>query len=122
MAGLRTDASPVILPVVKGIGHKHRSLGVKPEPYPIAGKNLLAAIKEVLGDAATDEIIGAWGQAYGVIADAFIGRQAAGKASFMRLSTAACMRCETKSTNRRAAPELLGVLGVPFMQAVNRAL
>src|SRR5690606_4875546 len=29
-------------------------------------------MKEVLGDAATDEIITAWAEAYGVIADAFI--------------------------------------------------
>lgn len=65
-----------ILPVVKQIAHKHRSLGIKPEHYPIVGENLLAAIKEVLGDAATDEIIGAWADAYGVIADAFIGVEA----------------------------------------------
>lgn len=61
-----------ILPVVKQIAHKHRSLGIKPEHYPIVGKNLLAAIKDVLGDAATDEIINAWAEAYDVIADVFI--------------------------------------------------
>jgi nitric oxide dioxygenase len=61
-----------ILPVVRQIGHKHRSLGVKAEHYPIVGENLLAAMKDVLGDAATPEIIEAWGQAYGVIADAFV--------------------------------------------------
>jgi nitric oxide dioxygenase len=61
-----------ILPEVKRIAHKHRSLGIKPEHYPIVGKNLLAAIKDVLGDAATDEIINAWAEAYGVIADVFI--------------------------------------------------
>jgi nitric oxide dioxygenase len=44
-----------------------------PEHYPIVGETLLQAIKDVLGDAATDEILGAWGEAYGVIADAFIG-------------------------------------------------
>jgi len=72
-AAANIDNLGAILPVVKQIGHKHRSLGVKPEQYPIVGENLLAAIKEVLGDAATPEIIGAWGEAYGVIADAFIG-------------------------------------------------
>lgn len=61
-----------ILPVVKQIGEKHRSLGIKPEHYPIVGENLLAAIKDVLGDAATDDIMEAWEKAYGVIADAFI--------------------------------------------------
>ncbi|WP_110929684.1 NO-inducible flavohemoprotein [Bacillus massiliglaciei] len=66
------DRLETILPVVKQIAQKHRSLMVKPEHYPIVGEYLLAAIKEVLGDAATDEIIGAWGEAYGVIAQVFI--------------------------------------------------
>ena len=54
------------------IAHKHVSLGILPEHYPIVGKYLLGAIKEVLGDAATDEIIEAWAQAYGMIAEIFI--------------------------------------------------
>ena len=70
------DNLEVILPVVKQIAHKHRSLGIKPEHYPIVGKHLLLAIKEVLGEAATDEIINAWAEAYGVIADAFISIEA----------------------------------------------
>ena len=61
-----------IVPVVMQIAHKHRALGILPEHYPIVGENLLKAIKEVLGDAATDDIIGAWANAYGVIADVFI--------------------------------------------------
>jgi nitric oxide dioxygenase len=70
------DNLEAILPVVKQIAHKHRSLGIKAEHYPIVGKHLLLAIKNVLGDAATDEIIDAWAQAYGVIADAFISVEA----------------------------------------------
>lgn len=66
------DNLEMILPVVNQIAHKHRSLGILPEHYPIVGKYLLLGIKEVLGDAATDEIIHAWTEAYGVIADAFI--------------------------------------------------
>ncbi|MEA3322341.1 MAG: NO-inducible flavohemoprotein [Bacillota bacterium] len=66
------DQLEVLLPAVKQIAHKHRSLAVKPEHYPIVGDHLLKAIKAVLGDAATDEIIAAWGEAYGVIADVFI--------------------------------------------------
>lgn len=71
-AAAHIDNLEAILPAVKQIAHKHRSLGIKPEHYPIVGENLLAAIKDVLGDAATDEIINAWAEAYGVIADAFI--------------------------------------------------
>ncbi|MFC4303672.1 NO-inducible flavohemoprotein [Cohnella boryungensis] len=75
-AAKHIDNLGAILPVVKQIAHKHRSLGIKAEHYPIVGQNLLAAIQEVLGDAATEEIIGAWAKAYGVIADAFIGIEA----------------------------------------------
>ncbi|WP_226536702.1 NO-inducible flavohemoprotein [Fictibacillus halophilus] len=72
-AAANIDKLEMIIPVVKQIAHKHRSLGVKPEHYPVVGENLLQAIKDVLGDAATGEIINAWAEAYGVIADAFIG-------------------------------------------------
>ncbi|MFC5540340.1 MAG: NO-inducible flavohemoprotein [Bacilli bacterium] len=71
-AAANIDHLESILPVVHLIAHKHRALGILPEHYPIVGENLLAAIKEVLGDAATDEIIEAWADAYGVIADVFI--------------------------------------------------
>lgn len=66
------DNLEAILPVVRQIAHKHKSLQVKADHYPIVGKYLLLAIKDVLGDAATDDIIDAWGKAYGVIADVFI--------------------------------------------------
>lgn len=65
------DLSP-LLGHVKQIGHKHRALQIKPEHYPIVGEYLLKAIKEVLGDAATPEIINAWGEAYNEIANVFI--------------------------------------------------
>lgn len=66
------DNLSALLPVVKRIGEKHCDHLIKEEHYPIVGANLLGAIKEVLGDAATDEIIDAWGKAYGVIAQVFI--------------------------------------------------
>ncbi|WKA50439.1 NO-inducible flavohemoprotein [Planococcus liqunii] len=72
-AAVHIDNLEAILPAVVQIANKHVSLGVKPEHYPIVGEYLLKAIKEVLGDAATDDIINAWAEAYGVIADAFIG-------------------------------------------------
>ncbi|CRK82806.1 NO-inducible flavohemoprotein [Neobacillus massiliamazoniensis] len=75
-AAKNIDNLEAILPVVKQIGHKHRSLGIKPEQYPIVGKHLLLAIKDVLGEAANDEIIDAWGKAYGEIANAFINVEA----------------------------------------------
>lgn len=71
-AAVHIDNLEAILPAVKQIGEKHRSLNIKPDQYQIVGKYLLLAMKDVLGDAATDEIIEAWEKAYGVIADVFI--------------------------------------------------
>ncbi|MEK4360903.1 NO-inducible flavohemoprotein [Paenibacillus sp. FSL M8-0212] len=72
-AALHIDNLSSILHAVRQVAHKHRSLGIVPEQYAIVGTYLLQAIKDVLGDAATDEIITAWGEAYNVIAGAFIG-------------------------------------------------
>lgn len=71
-AAMYIDNLEAIVPVVKQIAHKHRSLGIMPEHYPIVGKHLLLAIKDVLGEAATEEIISAWAEAYNAIAEAFI--------------------------------------------------
>lgn len=71
-AAKNIDDLSVILPHVKQIAHKHRALQIMPEHYPIVGENLLKAIKEVLGDSATPEIINAWAEAYGTIAEIFI--------------------------------------------------
>lgn len=71
-AAKHIDDLTVLLPHVEQIGHKHRALQIKPEHYPIVGEYLLKAIKEVLGDNATPDIINAWAEAYGAIADIFI--------------------------------------------------
>ena len=71
-AAQNIDNLPSILPVVKRIGEVHCNRGIKEEHYPIVGANLLIAIKKVLGDAATPEIMDAWEKAYGVIAKVFI--------------------------------------------------
>ncbi|MGM8888949.1 globin domain-containing protein, partial [Psychrobacter sp. 1U2] len=62
----------ILLPQVTQISHKHRALQILPEHYPIVGKHLLGAIKEVLGEAANDDIIDAWTEAYDEIAGVFI--------------------------------------------------
>lgn len=59
-AAANIDRLENIVPVVKQISHKHRSIGVKPEHYPIVGKYLLIAIKDVLKDGAAPEVIQAW--------------------------------------------------------------
>ncbi|SDB82428.1 NO-inducible flavohemoprotein [Shouchella lonarensis] len=75
-AALHIDQLEELLPVVKQIAHKHRSLGVKRADYPIVGAHLLRAMKEVLGVAATPNVLSAWEEAYGVIAQVFIDVEA----------------------------------------------
>jgi nitric oxide dioxygenase len=69
------DNLGVLTSAVELIAQKHASLRIKPEHYPIVGENLLLSIKEVLGEAATDEVITAWGEAYQLLADILIGRE-----------------------------------------------
>lgn len=63
----------VLLGAVKHIATKHCTIGIRAEQYGIVGKHLLASIREVLGDAASDELIDAWAAAYGQLADILIG-------------------------------------------------
>ena len=69
------DNLEVLGSAVELIAQKHVSLQIKPEHYPIVGENLLASIREVLGEGATDDVINAWGEAYGFLADIMIGRE-----------------------------------------------
>ena len=62
------DNLGVLTPAVARITHKHASLDIRPEHYPIVGQHLLRAIQEVLGDAATPAIIEAWADAYRFLA------------------------------------------------------
>lgn len=66
------DNQSALAPVIGRIVQKHVSLGVRAEHYPVVGENLLGAISETLGDAATPELLDAWGEAYGLLADALI--------------------------------------------------
>jgi len=66
------DNSAALAPVIERIVHKHVSVGIKAEHYPIVGSNLIGAIKGVLGEAATPELLAAWEEAYGLLADALI--------------------------------------------------
>jgi len=60
---------------VERIAHKHTGFLIQPEQYHIVGSHLLATLKEMGGNAVTEEVLTAWGKAYGVLADIFIGRE-----------------------------------------------
>ncbi|QOF95456.1 NO-inducible flavohemoprotein [Novacetimonas hansenii] len=61
--------------MVERIAEKHVGLNILPEHYPYVATALLGAIGHVLGDAATPEILDAWGKAYWFLADILIGRE-----------------------------------------------
>lgn len=70
-------APEALAPVISRIVHKHVSLGIRPEHYPIVGRYLIGAIKEVLGEAATPALLAAWDEAYESLANLFIAAEKA---------------------------------------------
>ncbi|MFI5664126.1 globin domain-containing protein [Streptomyces sp. NPDC051684] len=54
------------------IAHKHASLGVRAEQYPVVHQHLFAAIAEVLGDAVPPQVAAAWDEVYWLMANALI--------------------------------------------------
>jgi len=62
-------------PAVQRMVARHIETGVKAEHYPYVAEALLPAIRDVLGDAATDEILAAWGEAYWFLAEILIGKE-----------------------------------------------
>lgn len=55
------------------IGHKHASLGITADQYPIVHEHLFAAIVAVLGtDTVTEEVAEAWDRVYWIMAQTLI--------------------------------------------------
>ena len=69
------DDLGVLGSAVERIAQKHASLEILPEHYPHVATALIGAITQVLGDAATPEILDAWGKAYWALANILIGRE-----------------------------------------------
>lgn len=69
------DNLGALAPAVERIAQKHVGLQILPEHYPHVAEALLGAIKAILGDAATDEILDAWGEAYWFLASILIARE-----------------------------------------------
>ncbi|MFG6080227.1 NO-inducible flavohemoprotein [Paracoccus litorisediminis] len=68
--------NPAVLgAAIERIAQKHVGLQILPEHYPHVATALLGAVSEVLGDAATPDILAAWGEAYWFLADVLIGRE-----------------------------------------------
>ncbi|MGB8941094.1 MAG: globin domain-containing protein [Streptomyces sp.] len=56
--------------MLRRIAHKHASLGVRADQYPVVHQHLFEAIAEVLGDAVTPEVAAAWDEVYWLMANA----------------------------------------------------
>ncbi|MCX3059524.1 globin domain-containing protein [Streptomyces beihaiensis] len=68
------DERPDVM--LRRIAHKHASLGVRADQYPIVHQHLFEAIAEVLGDAVTPEVARAWDEVYWLMANALIALEA----------------------------------------------
>lgn len=60
---------------INKVAQIHVDVKILPKHYPWVGEALLGAISEVLGDAATPEIMNAWEEAYGFLAKVFIAKE-----------------------------------------------
>lgn len=61
---------------VERIVQKHTGLNILPRHYPFVAEALLGAIKDVMGEAATEAVLAAWGEAYWFLADLLMAREA----------------------------------------------
>ncbi len=78
LAYARNIGNPGVLSgAIERIANRHVSLNILPEHYPFVATALLAAIKDVLGGAATDEVMAAWAEAYWFLANVLKDREAA---------------------------------------------
>lgn len=64
-----------LTPVVERMVQRHIETGVRAEHYPLVADALLPAIRDILGDAATDEVLAAWSEAYWFLADILIAKE-----------------------------------------------
>lgn len=69
------DNLDVLAGAVERIAQKHVGLQILPEHYPHVADALLGAIKAVLGKAANDDVLTAWGEAYWFLADILMARE-----------------------------------------------
>lgn len=70
------DNLPALATAIERMATRHVQTHVRPEHYPSVAAALLPAIRDVLGsDVATDEVLKAWAEAYGFLAEVLIARE-----------------------------------------------
>ncbi|KAL5593982.1 hypothetical protein BROUX41_001034 [Berkeleyomyces rouxiae] len=77
------DSLSQLTPVLERVCQKHVSLNVQATDYAVVGQHLLEAFGTVIGPQIfTPDVAAAWGQAYGILADILMGREARLYSSF----------------------------------------
>ncbi|EIJ42158.1 hemoglobin-like flavoprotein [Beggiatoa alba B18LD] len=66
------DKLDVLTAAIEEITNKHVATQVKAEHYPLVGNAILQAIQDVVGSAATPEVLEGWAEAYQFLADVLI--------------------------------------------------
>lgn len=61
--------------MVEKIAERHVQTHVLPQEYPLVGECLLQAMKDVLAEAVTEEVMAAWTEAYQALSEIFINRE-----------------------------------------------
>ena len=61
-----------LLPAVQALGRRHAGYGVRPEHYDLVGAALLWTLGQGLGGAFSDDVRGAWAEAYSTLAAVMI--------------------------------------------------
>lgn len=69
------DNLEVLTGAIERMAERHVATQVRPQHYPSVANALLPAIRDILGEAATDEVLQAWGEAYWFLADVLIARE-----------------------------------------------
>lgn len=69
------DRLELLAPAIATIAARHVATDVHAAHYPVVGAALLASIKDILGDAANEPVMAAWGEAYGFLANVLISQE-----------------------------------------------
>jgi hemoglobin-like flavoprotein len=69
------DNLDALTAAIERIAARHVAMQIRPEHYPAVANALLPAIKDVLGEAADERVVNAWGEAYWFLADVLKGRE-----------------------------------------------
>jgi nitric oxide dioxygenase len=73
----QVDQLEVLAGAVERMAMRHVQAKVQPEHYAAVANALLPAIRDVLGETASDQVLAAWGEAYWFLAEILRTREAA---------------------------------------------